>query len=458
MAVPLYCPIQLQVNYAELFRECGKIIKGIGTMNRNKEYIYFLMIFILVSVYLIISFIIPEEIITKRLTTVIAIISAVAFWLQFKRAERLNESNFIMNLNNQFIGNEDMTMIEHELELYYNQYEVLFGNEDAISYDNVSKVYLGINLSRTSEDCQKMINYLVYLEALASMIESHVLHISVIDDLFSYRFFLAVNNPVIQENELFPYADFYQGVYKLSERWIKDHEKRGISIPMRAFCLTRLRREENKTNHNGIKLDISFARGSDSKAEIAGCLYETDMFIYPEAFGEDKAEATKAISRIIGMDGSLFDYKNFYVARYNGQICGICLISDGTGQWDISRIKRRIGNDLMPLRQEAGFEYASKKYFQSFCGGVTKASEIEIVACAVDEGFRRKHIADAMLHSLEDYYSNKDIRLSVLRDNASAIELYKKHGFKQEGEKYPGFAPMGLQRPDVINMVKQARG
>ena len=36
-----------------------------------------------------------------------------------------------MNLNNQFIGNKDMTWVEHELELFYNHYEVEFSGRDA---------------------------------------------------------------------------------------------------------------------------------------------------------------------------------------------------------------------------------------------------------------------------------------------------------------------------------------
>ena len=55
------------------------------------------------------------------------------------------------------------------------------------------------------------------------------------------------------------------------------------------------------------------------------------------------------------MDGSLFDYKNLLVARYNGQVCGICLVYDGSSTWDTEAIKRRIGKDLLPDRIDEGF-------------------------------------------------------------------------------------------------------
>ena len=36
-----------------------------------------------------------------------------------------------------------------------------------------------------------------------------------VDDLFSYRFFLAMNNKEVQEFELGPEAEYYRGCFKL---------------------------------------------------------------------------------------------------------------------------------------------------------------------------------------------------------------------------------------------------
>ena len=96
-------------------------------MNK-KEIKFYIAILIIVIAYWIISFYLTLDPFTKRVTTTITLIGAVTFWLQFKRSERLNESSYIMNLNNQFITNKDMSLVEHELELYYNQYEALGPN------------------------------------------------------------------------------------------------------------------------------------------------------------------------------------------------------------------------------------------------------------------------------------------------------------------------------------------
>ena len=155
-----------------------------------------------------------------------ALIAAVAFWMQLKRTENLDEANFIMNLNEQFISNDEMTRIEHALELYYNR-----------DFEGQNEGVLDLVLEREHDDCQRLINYLVYMEGLAALIQRNVMHLGVIDDLFAYRFFIAVNNPIVQEFELIPYANYYQGCFKLSKMWTKKWRKAGRPIPLDRYAL-----------------------------------------------------------------------------------------------------------------------------------------------------------------------------------------------------------------------------
>lgn len=415
----------------------------------------------------------------NRLTTLFAIVSALAFWLQFKKTERLNESNYVMNLNNQFINNKNMTMIEHELELYFNQYTELKRNllktgSAGITTDEVSKLHLGINLSRTSDDCQKLIDYLVYLESMAVMVENGVIRINDVDDLFSYRFFLAVNNPVVQEHELLPFSEFYRGTYVLSQRWIDDHRKKNISIPMEEFCLTGERLKEYKNANNipektaveavkplkyqKLPFDCGFARSIDNKKEIALCLYGTDPYIYPEAFGDDRDAAVDAISKIIGMDNSLFDYNYLYLARYNGQVCGTVCLYTGDSRWEKDRIVKRIGKDFLSTEaREEGFEHASREYFEAYNNNSFPKDTVELVAVCVEEGFRNKGIAKKMLEKLfeEEVCKGKKIMLTALKDNTGAIDLYKALNFKEISSTNRGFGPKGRE-PEIIKMERPA--
>lgn len=198
-------------------------------MKNKHERKYYVLIAIIVTAYLLITQFIGETpALSTRITTTTALIAAVTFWMQLKRTENLNEANFIMNLNNQFIGNKELTAVEHELELYYNE---VFANKD------ISTIELGLKLERNHPDCQKLINYLVYMESLAAIVQRGVMHLGVIDDLFAYRFFIAVNNPVVQKNELLPYANYYQGCFRLAEMWTKEWKNAGRAIPLSQFSL-----------------------------------------------------------------------------------------------------------------------------------------------------------------------------------------------------------------------------
>ena len=193
-------------------------LKGGIPMKKNKEFKYYFAIVLVVVLYLISAYFSSDiSILSTIITTITTLIAAVAFWMQLKRSENLDEANFIMSLNDQFISNDEMTRVEHALELYYNQ------DFDGHEGD------LELVLERNHSDCQRLINYLVYMEGLAALIKRNVMHLGVIDDLFAYRFFIAVNNPIVQKVELLPFANYYQGCFE----WRK--EKRPIPLDRHAL-------------------------------------------------------------------------------------------------------------------------------------------------------------------------------------------------------------------------------
>ncbi len=54
-----------------------------------------------------------------------------------------------------------------------------------------------------------------------------------IDDLMSYRYFIAMNNPVVQEIELLEYPDFYKGCIQIYQKWVNHMEiKEKVKPPM----------------------------------------------------------------------------------------------------------------------------------------------------------------------------------------------------------------------------------
>lgn len=158
---------------------------------------------------------------TNTVTTSIAIIAAVAFWMELKGNDKLNEAKFIMDLNNQFISNQELTAVEWELGKYYAK--VVDGT--LTEQDNAQ---LRSKYDLNNKERQHLINYLVHLEGVAAIINEDVLHLYAIQDLMAYRYFIAVNNPIIQEIELIPYKDHYRGCYKIYDTWGMPKDK----IPM----------------------------------------------------------------------------------------------------------------------------------------------------------------------------------------------------------------------------------
>ena len=72
---------------------------------------------------------------------------------------------------------------------------------------------------------------------MASLIERDIIDFYIIDNILSYRFFVFVNNPQVQEKELLPYYQNYRGTIYLYNRWYKFEENRGLKIPLMETAL-----------------------------------------------------------------------------------------------------------------------------------------------------------------------------------------------------------------------------
>lgn len=154
---------------------------------------------------------------TNTVATILAIVAAVAFWLEFRSNERINEAQLVMELNNQFINNEKMSEVEWALEKYYHAYR-----EAKRTGADAGGLVLDMKLEITDRTRQDLVNYLVYLEGIATLVNEGVLHLNVITELMAYRYFIAVNNPIVQKLELLPYEDYYQGCFKIYKKWSKE--------------------------------------------------------------------------------------------------------------------------------------------------------------------------------------------------------------------------------------------
>lgn len=156
---------------------------------------------------------------TSLIMDCLAILTAVAFFLEYHQNNKVNEAQFVIDLNNQFINEGNIAVVEHDLEMYFThpkerkKYESEFLKKYALE----EKAH------------QDFVNYLVHLEGMAALVNDGVLRLSAINDLMAYRYFIAVNNPVVQKFELIPYQDYYQGLIRLFPKWARKNKD---SMPM----------------------------------------------------------------------------------------------------------------------------------------------------------------------------------------------------------------------------------
>ena len=183
----------------------------------------------------------PMDSFSTVVTTITAIIGAFAIWFQMKREKDIKEAEFIMSYNTSFMENQEMVDFEHQLEIFRIEYEKILDNTE----EEIKLHVLKFSNLVTEQNIKAVINYLVYHEALAALIKKGVLKIDSIDPLFSYRFFLVMNNPIVQEKELCKDSQYYQGCFWLYKKWMEYRRKQNLDVLLENFSL-------HKTKEYGI--------------------------------------------------------------------------------------------------------------------------------------------------------------------------------------------------------------
>lgn len=193
--------------------------------SRHRIWITVLAIIILVCFYLVGQYFFDFDWLTETVATIIAIITIVAFWLEYHENKLLNEAQFIMELNEQFLSNEILLNVEWELEKYYNR-----ARKDELTDEYCAEFEK--HFGSEKRERQHLVNYLVHLEGIAALVNNGVIHLDSIDDLMSYRYFVAVNNPIVQKLELLEYPDYYKGCIGIYDAWVNELLSQKITPPM----------------------------------------------------------------------------------------------------------------------------------------------------------------------------------------------------------------------------------
>ena len=352
--------------------------------------------------------------ITSMLEGIVASIAAALVIFELRKNKlleeeqtKIDEARFILEYNQAFIKDENMTFVEARLEKQMEG-DAPFVIEDAHR--------------------QKFINYLVYLEGLAPLILNKVLRLDHIDNLMAYRFFLAVNNPALQEDQLFRYPEYYLGCFKLYAEWKAYRAAEGLDILQSDTPLDRL--------------FIRPALPWDNRRKIAELLYETDPYIYPAAFGS--VENARACFPFYGV----FDLNNLYVALKDGIVAGVAAVLSGENE-RIDPLRCRTERPQLP----DSFTTVCTEYLDTL--PAANEEDRYILCLSVDPACRRQGVGKALLEHLFGLYPEAAFTLDVLQTNDAAKALYEKMGFV-ERSRQDGFS-LQKQKPAVISMRREPK-
>ena len=138
---------------------------------------------------------------------IIAALSVVLLGIELFQSRKVSEGEFLANLNQMFVENESYRKAYTLLENYD------FENCPDLELENV-----------------EISNYLTFFEVFQLLIDRDTLTIDMFDDLFGYRFFIAVHNPYVQKQKLVKLPNNFRNLYRLERDWRKYREKKGTAV------------------------------------------------------------------------------------------------------------------------------------------------------------------------------------------------------------------------------------
>lgn len=187
---------------------------------KRKEKICAMLVLITICVGIAIGAVLDKygDIITNFTTTITAVISAGAVYLQMKRDAKITQASFLLDFSKLFYSYEGASVLEEKIDRKTEQGELY---------------------EYTTDDYELVNDYFLWLEALATMIENNTLNIAFINELYNYRFFSVVNNPSIQRSELCRFAQYYSSIFTLHKNWTTYRKKHNQPIMFEEYDLSK---------------------------------------------------------------------------------------------------------------------------------------------------------------------------------------------------------------------------
>lgn len=145
----------------------------------------------------------------ELIAIVSSLIAIIAIAKQIDSQQEISEAQFIFDINDKYVNNDDYKHIYILLDKYQALLDRGASREEL---DDLEQQLDNLSNSQIS-------NYLTFFEVLNILLKKERITIELLDDLFAYRFFIAVRNPVIYRRKL-QHGNF-ANIRELHDIWLE---------------------------------------------------------------------------------------------------------------------------------------------------------------------------------------------------------------------------------------------
>ncbi len=128
--------------------------------------------------------------------------------IQLRDSKEITRAEFVTELNRSFVENKDYKKVYDALQAIYDGEEGAEARGLALTKGEIS-------------------NYLTFFETLYLLCSKGVVSFAIIDDLFAYRFFLAVHSKIVQESKICPQPENWRNIFLLEREWLDYRIEKG---------------------------------------------------------------------------------------------------------------------------------------------------------------------------------------------------------------------------------------
>lgn len=151
------------------------------------------------------------SLIISTIETIGLILSLLIAIKQLEDSKEIARADFLVELNSAFVNNQG------NLELYTALQNCIDGKCE-LKGESCKKCYIDLSKVVVS-------NYLTFFETIYLLLCNGVITFEMIDDLFAYRFFIAIHSEFVQQQKLATQPENFKNIFCLEYKWLLYREK-----------------------------------------------------------------------------------------------------------------------------------------------------------------------------------------------------------------------------------------